>query len=90
MTTLTKREFKVVDELTLKDRNTQKKELEAEGWTVTSTGSNKSGWRLTCWKGEAPYVTRHTFDLKNGGHTITPLYRRADDQGWEHIDGTPE
>lgn len=90
MTTTTTREFQVVEGLTLKARNAKRKELEAEGWTVTPSGSNKRGWTLTCWRGEAPYVTRHTFNLREGGHEITPLYRRADGDGFEYIDGTPE
>jgi hypothetical protein len=57
---------------------------------VEPGGSKRSGYSVTGWKGEAPDMTRHTFNLVKAGHEVTPLYRRADGQGWEHMDGTPE
>lgn len=82
------RAYLIQRELTLKQRNASRRELEAAGWKISSYGSNRNGWTITGWKGEAPWIIRDSFDLRNGGRTTTPLYRGSN--GSETIDGTPE
>jgi hypothetical protein len=86
------RYFLVQDGLTLKERNAARKQYEADGWTVETYGSNRRGWTVQGWKGEAPTIIRESFALtQHGENSITPLYRRQDGgEGWEYIDGTPE
>lgn len=85
------RAFLVVEDLTLKERNAARKQYEAAGWTVKTYGSNRYGWTVQAYKGEAPSLIRRAFALTQyGENSITPLYSRGDGNGWEYIDGTPE
>lgn len=87
----------------LKGRNARRKELEAAGWTVKTFGSNKGGWTVQAYRGEAPYMTSASIgvyrDLADSamrpgsvrvdsGWIVTPVYRGPD--GNEYIDGSPE